>query len=206
MATYVSPGIYVVENDNSDYVPSINPSVVGIVGFASKGPVDKATLITTEADLIDTFGDPLAESKAAGQGLEGAIEVLETTNSVYFVRCASGGVDASVSASYGVCPAVCLASSIGDTSAAWLEIQVENSQGVEQYNTALQVFVSGSGDTKTGISGYQLESSTQGTGSDVGFKILGSAEADGSFTSAGTTMDVYVLINEHFYKAAVAGI
>jgi len=151
MATYVSPGIYVVENDNSDYVPSINPSVVGIVGFASKGPVDKATLITTEADLIDTFGDPLAESKAAGQGLEGAIEVLETTNSVYFVRCASGGVDASISASYGVCPAVCLASSIGDTSAAWLEIQVENSQGVEQYNTALQVFVSGAGDQEAAL-------------------------------------------------------
>lgn len=92
----------------------------------------------------------------------------------------------------------------------WTIFKVESDQDTTAL-TASQVgenadFVSGSGDTTTGISGYQLDSSTQGTGSDVGFKILGSAEADGSFTSAGTTMDVYVLINEHFYKAAVAGI
>ena len=90
MAKYVSPGVYVVENDNSDYVPSINPSVVGIVGFASKGPTDKATLITDEASLIATFGEPLAESKNGGQGIEGGVEVLETTNSLYFVRAAGG--------------------------------------------------------------------------------------------------------------------
>ena len=151
MANYVSPGIYVVENDNSDYVPSINPSVVGIVGFASKGPTDKATLITSQADLIDTFGEPLAESKAGGQGLEGAVEVLETTNSLYFVRCASGGADASATISYGTCPAVCLDSTIGDTSEAWFEIQVENAAGVEQYSTALQVFVSATGNQETAL-------------------------------------------------------
>ena len=90
MAKYVSPGVYVVENDNSDYVPSINPSVVGIVGFASKGPTDKATLIVDEASLVETFGEPLAESKSGGQGILGAVEVLEATNSLYFVRCKSG--------------------------------------------------------------------------------------------------------------------
>ena len=31
MVNFVSPGVYVVEKDNSNYPTSINPSVVGIV-------------------------------------------------------------------------------------------------------------------------------------------------------------------------------
>ena len=39
MSKYLSPGNYFVEVDISDYPPSINSSVVGVVGFASKGPI-----------------------------------------------------------------------------------------------------------------------------------------------------------------------
>ena len=151
MAKYVSPGVYVVENDNSDYVPSVNPSVVGIVGFASKGPTDKATLITNEADLIATFGEPLAESKSGGQGIEAGVEVLETTNSLYFVRSASGGDEASAGVDYGVCPAVCVSGALGDTSAAYIKIEVTNSVGTQQYTTPLEVFVSAQGDQETAL-------------------------------------------------------
>ncbi len=66
--------------------------------------------------------------------------------------------------------------------------------------------VAGAGSTTTGQSAYSADSSTMGTGSDVGMRILGSAEEDGSFGAAGTPSDIYVLINEHVYKAAVAGI
>ena len=57
MAKYVSPGSYFVEVDISDYPPSVNSSVVGIVGFASKGPIagkdgKKATLITSQENGI----------------------------------------------------------------------------------------------------------------------------------------------------------
>jgi len=55
-----------------------------------------------------------------------------------------------------------------------------------------------------GISGMSLDSSTK-TASTAQLRILGSAETDGSFTSAGTTMDVYVLINEHLF-ASTTGI
>ena len=39
MANFVSPGVYVIEKDISDYPAQINSSVVGIVGFADRGPI-----------------------------------------------------------------------------------------------------------------------------------------------------------------------
>jgi len=188
MAQYVSPGVYVVENDNSDYVPSINPSVVGIVGFASKGPTDKATLITTQDSLISTFGKPLAEAKNGGQGIEGAVEVLETTNSLYYVRAESGGVDAAVDVPYGVCPAMGLSSTIGDTVPVYLEIQVKDGAGVSLYSTPLKVQVSALGDSSTALTtafGTDIESArVQGVVADS------SAFLAGSFPGSLATLEV----------------
>jgi len=31
MANFVSPGVYTIEKDVSDYAPSVNPSIVGLV-------------------------------------------------------------------------------------------------------------------------------------------------------------------------------
>ena len=108
MPTFVSPGVYVIEKDISDYPPTINSSVVGIVGFASRGPIagisnEKATLITSPSELIDTFGEPSEGIK--GQALEGSLEILEATNSLRFVRCASGALNASAAVQIGGAPA-----------------------------------------------------------------------------------------------------
>ena len=113
MANFVSPGVYVIENDVSDYPAQVNSSVVGIVGFAGKGPIagksgKKATLITSQASLIDMFGEP--SENISGQAIEGALEILETTTSLYFVRCADdNAAEATVSVPIGGCPAVMLA-------------------------------------------------------------------------------------------------
>ena len=106
MPSYVSPGVYTLEKDLSQFAPSINSSVVGLVGFASKGPTNKATLITSPQQLVDTFGKP-AEA-ITGQALEGAVEILETTNALYFVRAAVAAESKSASAvmQFGTCPAV----------------------------------------------------------------------------------------------------
>jgi phage tail sheath protein FI len=106
MATYVSPGVYTIEKDISEYTPSINTSVVGIVGFAPKGPTNKATLITSQNQLLRTFGEP--SEALTGQALEGALEVLETTNQLYFIRAADSttAADASATMSMGVAPAL----------------------------------------------------------------------------------------------------
>lgn len=99
-----SPTVVVLENDNSVYTPNVNSSVVGIVGFADKGPIDEATLVTSQNDLINKFGKP--NSDIPGQGLEGALEILEATNQIYFVRTASASLPASSLVTLGFCPSV----------------------------------------------------------------------------------------------------
>ena len=112
MPNFVSPGVYVIEKDISEYPPTLNSSVVGIVGFASRGPIagtssEKATLITSPQQLIDTFGEPSEDLK--GQALEGSLEILEATNSLRFVRVAdAGAANASAAVSMGGCPAYIL--------------------------------------------------------------------------------------------------
>ena len=141
MPNYVSPGVYVIEKDISEYTPSINTSVVGLVGFASKGPTNKATLITSQNNLIDTFGPP-AEA-ITGQALEGALEILEQTNSVYFVRAAStAAADASGQVTFGGCPYTIVSGGIdtdagfGITSSLYLSVQVYDNGGTAQYAAA----------------------------------------------------------------------
>ena len=105
MAIPTSPSVVVLENDVSVFAPNINSSVVGIVGFANRGPTDKATLITSQENLIRQFGRPVTE--IPGQGLEGALEILEATNQLYFVRAANADAQsASAAIDVGSCPAI----------------------------------------------------------------------------------------------------
>jgi len=104
MALPTSPSVVVIENDISVFAPNVDSSVVGLVGFANKGPTNKATLITSPENLIRKFGEP--NSTIPGQGLEGAIEILEATNQLYFVRAANtNAAQASASVSFGASPA-----------------------------------------------------------------------------------------------------
>ena len=107
MAIPTSPSVVVIENDISIYTPNINSSVVGLVGFANKGPVNEPTLITSQENLLRLFGKP--DTALEGQGLEGALEILEATNQLYFVR----GIDptkvlayASANVAVGASPAL----------------------------------------------------------------------------------------------------
>ena len=122
MPNFVSPGVYVIEKDVSDYPAQINSSVVGIVGFADRGPIaglnnNKATLITSQSQLIDEFGEPAEHIK--GQALEGALEILEATNSMRFIRVAGDdALEASAAVMLGGCPAM----SVSGTAAAPLTL------------------------------------------------------------------------------------
>jgi len=62
--------------------------------------------------------------------------------------------------------------------------------------------VAGAGNPTTKISGHELDSSDIGTGAQL--KILG--KVDRPDNAWGEHVDLAVLINEHLYKAAVAGI
>ena len=134
MARILSPDVYIIEKDISEYAPTVNSSVAGLVGFASKGPINKATLITSPQNLVRTFGDP--SEHIAGQALEGAVEILETTNQVYFVRAADSATaaDASSNVKFGSCPALQFKpNTYGTTNPLYLRVDVSSNTGVSKY-------------------------------------------------------------------------
>jgi len=155
MPNYVSPGVYTIEKDISDYTPSINTSIVGLVGFASKGPTNKATLITNQNSLVRTFGKPY--ESIPGQALEGALEILEQTNTLYFIRAVtSTAADASATMTMGTCPSI-IVSGGSDATKGWgldaaltLRIQVYDNAGTAQFTAPGKDFTI---PTSTAVSG-----------------------------------------------------
>jgi len=185
MPNYVSPGVFVIEKDISQYAPTVNSSVVGVVGFASKGPVNKATLITSPQQLIDTFGEP--REALAGQGLEGSLEILEQTNSLYYVRASnSDAANASSTIAFGGCPAVQVcAMEFGTTAPIFIHAQVTNNVGTSKY-LSTKIF-SIPANTSTG--------STRSQGKALQKVIGGSLDSDkiGVYFDAGTSNTAYIV-------------
>ena len=62
MAFQVSPGVSVTEKDLTNVVPAVSTSSGGIVITAEKGPIDEITTISSEKQLLDTFGKPTADN------------------------------------------------------------------------------------------------------------------------------------------------
>lgn len=82
MATFVSPGVYTLERDFSDYAPALATSTFGVVGSASWGPLNDVTLITNENALINQFGRPLVDDTVTpNQALHPAI-----TAGIHYLR------------------------------------------------------------------------------------------------------------------------
>ena len=169
MPNFVSPGVYVIEKDISEYTPATNPSIVGMVGFADKGEPHKPTLITTPTQLVQAFGEPSEE--LPGQAIQGGLEVLagpNGTNQLWFVRAidtAEGTLakQAAGDLSLGSCPALVVNKNIfgaggGDV---WIELTVTDDKndfgfpegtrtfhvpapGLETQATALRAAIGGS--------------------------------------------------------------
>lgn len=95
VGTFTSPGVYASEQDFSVYVPSISNTQFGIVTTASKGPVDERVLISTEEQLVNTFGIP----NARHLGLYSARQFLRQGNLLQVVRVAGYGAATAVQSS-----------------------------------------------------------------------------------------------------------
>jgi len=129
MPTYNSPGSYVIEKDFSEYPIAVNSSIAGIVGFAAAGPLNKATLVTSAAQLIRTFGTP--DMVSGGQGVLAAAEILSRTNALYFVRAATDlAADASAGIAFGACPAIYV-SGVSGTNAMNISLSSTDESGVD---------------------------------------------------------------------------
>ena len=149
MAIPTSPSVVVLENDISIYAPNINSSVVGLVGFANKGPINKATLVTSQENLIRTFGKP--DTLLNGQGLEGALEILEATNQLYFVRAVSGASAAFSDIAVGSCAAVHVSGYAATSETSSITYTVTNNVGLEPITGSVELVSSTSFGTAATI-------------------------------------------------------
>lgn len=97
--TFVSPGVYVLERDFSDYAPALSTAIFGVVGGASWGPVNELTFISNENALINAFGAPLVDdtvtpNKSATPMITAGIHYLRNGSSLQVIR-VSDGTDAA---------------------------------------------------------------------------------------------------------------
>ena len=83
--TYVSPGVYVLERDLSQYVSDLSSTIVAMVGTADKGPTNTPTLITSAAEFTANFG-PLNPNHYMGYA---ALAYLKQGSILYVTRVAS---------------------------------------------------------------------------------------------------------------------
>ena len=182
-----SPAVVFLEKDNSAYPANIDSSIVGIVGYASKGPENKPTLITSQENLLRVFGRP--SESLPGQGLEGALEILETTNQIRFVRAVPTDASAaSATVQFGVCPAIKFnASAFGVDTNLYLNVTVKDSDGVEVLTN--KVFSIPSGTVAAGVGQASAIASKVGDGSVATDHVY--VSFDSTLTSTGYLASVY---------------
>ena len=58
MAFQVSPGVLVQELDLTRVIPAVSTSIGAFAGEFRQGPVEEIVTISSEADLVETFGKP----------------------------------------------------------------------------------------------------------------------------------------------------
>jgi phage tail sheath protein FI len=83
MAFQVSPGVLVQERDLTRIIPAVSTSIGAIAGQFSKGPLDEIVSISSEQELVDTFGKP---DSTNFEYFFSAANFLQYSNSLRIVR------------------------------------------------------------------------------------------------------------------------
>ena len=86
MAFQVSPGINVSEIDLTTSVPAVSVSTGAVIGEYQWGPVNVPTLISSEVQLVYTFGKPTVYDASIADSFFAAANFLSYSNSLYVVR------------------------------------------------------------------------------------------------------------------------
>ena len=95
MAFQVSPGVLVKEKDLTNVIPAIATTIGAVAGQFSQGPMDEVTTISSEKELVETFGKPDSNTF---EYFFSAASFLQYSSSLRVVRAAnSGSVNACVS-------------------------------------------------------------------------------------------------------------
>ena len=95
MAFQVSPGVLVKEKDLTNVIPAIATTIGAVAGQFAQGPMEEITTISSEKELVETFGKP---DSSTFEYFFSAASFLQYSSSLRVVRAAnSGSVNACVS-------------------------------------------------------------------------------------------------------------
>jgi phage tail sheath protein FI len=94
MPIQLSPGVAIVEKDFTNIVPTIASSACGFAGVYVWGPVMEPTTITTENNLVATFGKPKSET---AQSFFTAANFLSYSSNLLNIRINTAGNKNAVS-------------------------------------------------------------------------------------------------------------
>jgi len=89
MAFQVSPGVVVQEKDLTNVIPAVATSIAAIAGDFTKGPVDEIVSISSEKDLVETFGKPDSDNF---EYFFSAANFLQYGNALRVVRATGTGI------------------------------------------------------------------------------------------------------------------
>lgn len=89
-----TPGVQRQEIDQSNILQPAGTSVGGVVVRSIRGPINSPVLVTSDQDLVNTFGNPVYTSGASGNpdvpeygyGMYAALQFLNESNNLYVAR------------------------------------------------------------------------------------------------------------------------
>tara|TARA_A100001011_G_scaffold203393_1_gene211734 strand:+ start:1890 stop:3815 length:1926 start_codon:yes stop_codon:yes gene_type:complete len=97
MAFQVSPGVLVQEKDLTRIIPAVSTSTGAFAGEFRKGPLDEVITISSEQELVNTFGKP---DSSNFEDFFSAANFLQYSNALRVVRVSNTGLsNATVSGS-----------------------------------------------------------------------------------------------------------
>tara|TARA_R100000951_G_scaffold84888_1_gene72640 strand:+ start:3351 stop:5276 length:1926 start_codon:yes stop_codon:yes gene_type:complete len=89
MAFQVSPGVLVQERDLTRVIPAVSTSIGAVAGQFAKGPLDEIVAISSEQELVDTFGKP---DSSTFEYFFSAANFLQYSNALRVVRATNTSV------------------------------------------------------------------------------------------------------------------
>ena len=89
MAFQVSPGVLVQERDLTQIIPAVSTSVGAIAAQFTQGPLDEIVTVSSEQELVDTFGKP---NSTNFEDFFCAANFLQYSNALRIVRAQNTGL------------------------------------------------------------------------------------------------------------------
>ena len=89
MAFQVSPGVLVQEKDLTRIIPAVSTSVGAFAGVFRKGPLDEIITVSSEQELVDTFGKPDSDNF---EDFFSAANFLQYSNALRVVRAQNSSI------------------------------------------------------------------------------------------------------------------